>query len=164
MGMNGKTDCVELLLKHMGENVQNGQDTGLHKAASKGHNSTVEALVNAGVSLDCRNHQNCTALHQAVSHAQHETLRLLIDLKASVNARVGKPEDVGWTALHWACFNGCNEIVGLLLDSGASLDMEDLRKQTPAALAMEKGHTSILLLLKEPGKKPGSDHEDTISL
>jgi ankyrin repeat protein len=55
--------------------------------------------------------------------AGHSTaaVRALLAAGTAVDAR----GDMGATALHWACWKGCADLVELLLEHGASLTVED---------------------------------------
>ena len=49
----------------------------------------------------------------------------------------------GWTALMMACFSNRIEVVKLLLEEGADVNMQDDSKRTALMLAVNKGHLSI---------------------
>jgi hypothetical protein len=54
----------------------------------------------------------------------------------------------GFTALHWAAYLGCCDLVRLLVDKGAHMNAKDLRGQTPlhVACAWAQGASSELLV------------------
>merc|ERR1712007_271924 len=114
---------------------------GFHIAAGRGHNETLSMLMKANTSIESQNQRGCTALHEAVSHAQHETVKFLLKMHAFVDARVRS--NAGWTGLHWAARNGCKECVELLLNSGSFTLLEDSCNRTPEDLACKFGHTDI---------------------
>lgn len=50
----------------------------------------------------------------------------------------------GWTALHWACSQNCEEMVKLLLEYRADIDARDHSGWTPLFWATIKGHEQIV--------------------
>lgn len=54
------------------------------------------------------------------------------------------PDAQGWTALHWACSQSCEEIVELLLKYHADIDARDHSGWTPLFWATIKGHEQIV--------------------
>jgi FOG: Ankyrin repeat len=69
------------------------------------------------------------------------------DLKADVNTK----GDNDWTPLHFACLNGNQELVNLLLYNEANIDAETTLKFTPLIIASQKGHEDIVQLLINSG-------------
>jgi ankyrin repeat protein len=56
----------------------------------------------------------------------------------------------GWTALHWACSQGCEEMVALLLEYHADINARDRSGWTPLFWATIKDHEQIVIrLLRE---------------
>jgi ankyrin repeat protein len=63
-------------------------------------------------------------------------------------ARVDRPDNRGWTALHYACSRGvAPEVVQLLLERGAPADARDAEGRTALALARAGGKTKLVDLL-----------------
>ncbi|KAJ9419399.1 ankyrin repeat-containing domain protein [Fusarium oxysporum] len=60
---------------------------------------------------------------------------------------LNKTDSHGWTPLHWAVSMGHNNMVGILLRSGASPDVPDLAGWTPTFWAAFKGHADIIEML-----------------
>ena len=56
-----------------------------------------------------------------------------------------------WTLLHKAAEIGDYSICSLLIDRGADVSKEDVRKQTPLFLAAQKNHADICNILIENG-------------
>jgi len=143
--------CVRRFLDYHAQNADSIEDVnaGLHKAVAKGFTEIVQMLVEAGDPMDRKNEQGFTALHIAVSHSQHVIAKKLLAMRASVDARIGKDEKLGWTSLHWASSNGCNECVDMLLKYRCALNLKDVRKRTPLDLAVSKNHTAVVSKIKE---------------
>lgn len=69
------------------------------------------------------------------------------DLKADVNYK----GENGWTPFHFACLNGNNELVNLLLYHEADIDAHTALKFTSLHIAAQKGHSEIVQLLINSG-------------
>ncbi|WP_168464185.1 ankyrin repeat domain-containing protein [Wolbachia endosymbiont of Ctenocephalides felis wCfeT] len=77
-------------------------------------------------------------------------VKKLIRKGAGVNARDNK---YGWTALHWAAFNGHTEVVVFLLGKGADVHIQNYHKETPLHLAAQMGHKDVVESLINNGAK-----------
>jgi ankyrin repeat protein len=66
----------------------------------------------------------------------------------SINVRDAR----GRSALHVAAAAGAEACVVLLIDAGASLDIEDSDKVTPLALASSCGHKNVVAQLIKAGE------------
>jgi ankyrin repeat protein len=79
-----------------------------------------------------------------------EALKLCLEWGGDVNAA----NDVGYTALHGAAFRGANEVVKLLVEKGAKMDVKNQEGRLPVSMA-EGMHIG-----------PGGwvEHEDTAAL
>ena len=64
---------------------------------------------------------------------------------------IDETDDDGWTALHHSCWNGKNQVVLYLLETGAKIDAKKNYGQTPLHLASYKGHEETVKLLLERG-------------
>ncbi|KAK3602636.1 hypothetical protein CHS0354_034226 [Potamilus streckersoni] len=83
---------------------------------------------------------------------EYETLEKMIvffkEHPAFISSRESK---TGNTALHWACRLGHFEIVRLLLENGANIDLKNNFKSTPISLAIEGLHRRLCQYLIEWG-------------
>jgi ankyrin repeat protein len=92
----------------------------------------------------------------ASAHLGHvAVVRALIAAKAPLD----HVNNLGWTALIEAIVLGDGgtrhtEIVGALIDAGASLDLADSRGETPLALARGRGYADIAGVLERAGARP----------
>ncbi len=118
----------------------------LHLAAGFGGAPATALLLEHGahVHLISRNPMRNQALHACLGLSQDlATARLLIAQGADVNfAQAG-----GYTPLHQAAAAGANELVVILLDSGADPDKLCDQGKTPAAYAIERNHEETAALL-----------------
>jgi ankyrin repeat protein len=120
----------------------------LHLSAFFGRIETIRILLDRGADVDAvsTNPMQNTPLHAALAGAENlEVVACLIQHSADVNAAGSH----GVTPLHLAASRGNIESIGLLLDAGAvSVPMEN--GQTPADIAVERGHEGKVIFLLRP--------------
>lgn len=111
----------------------------------RGDRKVVELFLEAGMSADAINSEGKSALVIAVREAERDIVELLLGEKANPNGRDRREEEEGWTdvknlgnspleAAHWSYTNASEsnemmrtryvEIIKLLLDEGANVDIE----------------------------------------
>jgi ankyrin repeat protein len=76
--------------------------------------------------------------------AAYWNLNLTAESLLKDKANPAMPDAQGWTALHWACSQGCEEMVELLLESHADTDARDHSGWTPLFWATIKGHKQVV--------------------
>ena len=91
-----------------------------------------------------------TGLIDAVKRGDVAAVRALVQRKADVN----QPGGDGMTPLHWATFDGNNEIASVLIKAGAKLNARSSRGLTPLLLAADNSDGSLIRLLLEAGADP----------
>jgi len=96
-----------------------------HKRSPSLALTLLEAGAKPGTGHDA---QGRTTIHFAVLHDSIPLLDMLIRHKADVNARTQMEFQ---TPLHYAAWNGYDNIIRRLLDGGASPDMSDVTDATP---------------------------------
>lgn len=149
---NGNGRIAEMLLAAGAD--PGGQDlTGkaaMIYAAGKGYGDILDMLLDAGVAVDARYGNNLTALMWAAGHTNdvpategEAAVRQLIEHGADVSLT----DDRGWTALMIAAERGHEEIVSLLLATGADPTTRGLKGKTAAELA---GNAAVRALLEAP--------------
>lgn len=149
--------------------------TALMKAAEKGHKEIVQLLIEANADLNIVNYLRLTALMLASDHGRKDITQLLLDAKADVNpgdrfgttalmnamnckditkllldadAKVNTINGDGDTALTLAANFGNKDVVRLLLQAGADLDMCD-----PTKNQSDINHEINNLLKNEPKRR-----------
>ncbi|XP_033871573.1 ankyrin repeat and SOCS box protein 5 isoform X3 [Acipenser ruthenus] len=141
----GSATCVEILLEH-GANPESDacQPSPIHEASSKGRSECVAALISWGADVDKNIPHLGTPLYVAcVSQQLHCTQKLL---DGGANVQKGKfPE----TPLHAAAQQNSPEIVKLLLDFGADINVKNLDLKRPVEAATPSSLVEKFLLLHE---------------
>ena len=108
--------------------------TALMRAAEDALPEGVHMLLEAGASVNARDHSKATAMHLGAEggmEEHRELVRALIGRGADLEAA----DQFGWTPLHAAASRGHAEMVSLLLDAGASAAASDEDGKTPLAWA-----------------------------
>lgn len=145
-----RTMTDHLLSGNADVTLQNCYGTALHCTAEAGKAACIPQLIAAGLSVDFRDQYGRTSLHCATISGQIETMRVLLELGADVNAQCDSDGyDSGCTPLRYAVL--CEyalEVVKLLLENGAKLNPSMVPIVTPihdaAALNLQD---SLKLLL-----------------
>ena len=105
-------------------------DKRLEHAVKHGKNQTVRASLTAGANPNTRDEDGDAVLATAAFHRKHDIARMLLAAGADVNHRGSRG---GWTALGFAAIEGDAEMVELLLDGGADVNIGG-PVQTPSRL------------------------------
>jgi ankyrin repeat protein len=158
-------DISNLLFdKHADVNLRNANgETALIVAAYSSATNvdhTIEVLLDRGADVDAQDDQGHTALMEAArNHVRDRTgvVRALLEHNASPS----KTDVAGLTALHHAArFCPNPQIAMLLLDSGADINVRDLRKRTALMYAARSLNIRVIRLLLERGASVNELDED----
>ncbi|KAG5672519.1 hypothetical protein PVAND_002642 [Polypedilum vanderplanki] len=137
----GHTNIVKLLIRY-GANVNSTTKTNstpLRAACFDGHLEIVKYLVAHGADIEIANRHGHTCLMIACYKGHYAITKFLLGLKANVNRKSVK----GNSALHDCAESGSLEILQLLLEHGAVMDV-DSYGMTPLLAASVTGHVAIV--------------------
>jgi ankyrin repeat protein len=150
MGTNDSNSDQPASLRSALDSRQRNLGISLHDAASKGLTQTARWRLTEGAAINAPDNQGSTALHLAIKEGHVETVELLLDSGADVEALIGplslKPIHLaamtlnpammdtllkyrpylesrsnGLTALYYAVCAGDDEVAKLLLEAGADV-------------------------------------------
>jgi hypothetical protein len=130
------------------------QSTPLHAIASGKDVEMVQVLLDCGVDVNSLDTFGSTPLDFASSTGLQSSfnepgiVRSLLDHGAIPNVRAEGRTD-GLTTLHRAILKGRIEMVRLLVEHGANVEMKDQRGRTPLDLALAEQRDDIINLLLE---------------
>jgi ankyrin repeat protein len=117
-------------------------------ALSADHEGLLAALPH--IDINWADDTGMTVLHAAAFKGDAESVRLLINRGASVNAKDG----IQCTPLHLAATAGNIDAVRELLESGAATNVVDQSQRTPLYMAASLGHADAVELLLKYGADP----------
>lgn len=120
--------------------------TALHMAAYNGHTEIVRLLIDHDAEIDPRDHQGMTPLLHACTGPFPETVTLLINAGADINARESSE---GFTPLMMAAGLGQAPTVKLLLEHEADKSLRDVDGDQAIDHARNSNHGDIVALLSK---------------
>ena len=123
----------------------------LHHACLEGDESIVKGLIADGCNVNSVGAGGCTPLMAAARYG-HEKVALVF-LRVGANLDVHVKDNVGKTALHWACDKGLAELVRALIDRGSRVNEQDRYTCTPVMLAVQSGSMAIVMHLLRAGAR-----------
>ncbi|CAA3023844.1 inhibitor of Bruton tyrosine kinase-like isoform X1, partial [Olea europaea subsp. europaea] len=128
--------CQKQNMHTLGRCVSSGKD--LWVAVQEGSVSDVDSILalmkKNGGNINARNSFGLTPLHIATWRNHVPIVRRLLVAGADPNAKDGES---GWSSLHRAIHFGHLAVACVLLQSGASVTLEDLKSRTPIDLLSE---------------------------
>ncbi|KAH0490035.1 hypothetical protein TgHK011_001520 [Trichoderma gracile] len=150
---SGFLDMVKLLLERdptCASIPDDDGETAIWIAADQGHLEVVRLLVkchDVDINAPATEYMR-TPIHQAVDNGHADIVKLLLD----VNAEHDQPDDDNVTPLWIAAAQGDDEIVQILIEKGANLEIAsiDLNRR-PIHLAALNGHVEVVERLLEAG-------------
>jgi ankyrin repeat protein len=141
------------------------KSTVLHAAAMGNDTEAVRLLVDAGADVNAVDAAGATPLIHAAANRNLAAVRLLIARGANVNARMSDgsfqkvkngPIALGhFTPLSSAAAFASPELIRMLLDAGARVNVADVRGMTPLMLAVstDRQNTEVVRLLLAKGSE-----------
>lgn len=149
---NRQTEMAKLLVEHgadVNQQAENKDSPFLYAGAS-GQTELVALFLNNGARFDIFNRYNGSALIPACERGHVETVRLLANTKGYPVDHINR---LGWTALMEAIVLGdgsekYQQIVRILKNAGAKMDIPDHDGITPLQHARAKGFKAIVDIIK----------------
>lgn len=142
----------------LGPNVQGGEQTALHMAASAGHAQTVELLIACGATPDEPDALGHTPLHAASRYGYGDVVDVLLAHGCDINARTvqksasGWPDrESGWTPLRYAAALDDMEMVEALFAHAAAANIDIVDLYGPLYQAVRYGHMAMIERLLSAG-------------
>ncbi len=149
---NSNIEIAKLLLKHDADVNQqaDNQDSPFLYAGASGQTELVQLFLDHGARFDVFNRYNGSSLIPACERGHVETVRLLANTK---NYPVDHVNRLGWTGLMEAIVLGngskkYQQIVQILKDAGAKMDIPDSDGVTPLQHAQQRGYKEIVAIIK----------------
>ncbi|MBT0823748.1 ankyrin repeat domain-containing protein [Campylobacter lari] len=117
--------------------------------ARKNDLQNLKIMIEAGLSVNLKNHKGDSLLMLASYHNAYECAKFLLEN----NARVDEKNDRGQTPLAGVCFKGYLPMCKLLVEHGANIDENNGLGMTPFTFALMFGHRDIVEFLTKHSKK-----------
>ena len=153
-------DTVIHTLLHRGADINAQSRSGryaLQEAIRGKHTSTAKLLLDSGADTGLRDNEGWTALHQCADQGVSEVMKMLIEMKAPLDA-ITTDHNV-WNCMKFkratplliAIEHNNTECVQLLVDAGANLRAVNAANDQPIHVAARNGNVEILKLLLDAG-------------
>lgn len=155
---NSTPEAVTFLLEHGADPAaaDTSGTTPLHIAGFRGDSDIISKLVSAGADVNAASNNGRTPLLNAVQHDSIGAVFTLLNLGAKTDPGMGQNSRScsysGGSPLHQAVKNSNPEIIQLLLEKGADLNVQDQdHGWTPLHTAAIHGNAEVCRLLLEQG-------------
>ncbi|XP_069036016.1 ankyrin repeat and SOCS box protein 3 isoform X3 [Lepisosteus oculatus] len=132
-------------------------ETALHLAARRGHCVIVGRLLEAGAEANQVTNEETTPLFLAVQNGHTDVVKLLVSRGADVN---GSQSLCGWNSLHQSAFQGFSEVMKILLEKDADIEIRDDFGITPLFIAAQYGQHECLKSLADCGANVNCQAKD----
>jgi len=142
-----QTDVVRALLS-AGADVNANRTSALHVASVGGYLDIVNTLIGNGAHIDIIDNVGRTPLWFAAACEQTDIVRSLVSAGADLNCI---QDNHGLYALCVASLNGYTDIVSVLLNNGAQVEIRDRLGRTPLSCSAFNGHTECIGLIMGRG-------------
>ncbi|VUC33388.1 unnamed protein product [Clonostachys rosea] len=152
--IGGHLHIVRLLLQSGAPvNVHGGKDyirPALAEACVHGKKEIVQLLLQHGQGVN--HHKSPPLVYASMHEGNREIVRMLLAKNAEINAFESTS---GWNALMWAASCGDLELVELLLDHGADINLQGKGLANALGIAGRQGNENIVDLLLDRGATVG---------
>jgi ankyrin repeat protein len=154
-GLMEQTEALDYLLTlpectGLMEQKDSVGNTPLYIACSYGNVEAAKLLINNGADVTAQGKDRRNILQTSCLLGHTTTVCYLLTLPEKTDL-VKHESKTGFTALRFACTKGHIEIVRLLLENSANIDVKDDIGFTSLSAASASGHTDVVKLLVENG-------------
>ncbi|KAM8945997.1 ankyrin repeat domain-containing protein 27 [Pelodytes ibericus] len=141
----GQAQCIDLLIsKGAAVNATDYHgSTPLHLACQKGYQKISLLLLHYKACRDIQDNNGNTSLHLACTYGHEDCVKALVYYDAH-SCRMDSGNEKGDTPLHIAARWGYQGIIEVLLQNGASTDVQNRRKETPLQCALNSKILSMM--------------------
>lgn len=150
--INKNIELAKVLVDYKADVNQqaDNKDSAFLYAGATGQTELIKLFLTHGAKFDVFNRYNGTALIPACERGHVSTVQLLANTR---NFPINHINRLGWTALMEAVILGdgsskYQQIVQILKDSGAQMDIPDFQGNTPLQHAQNKGFIEIINIIK----------------
>ena len=144
---SGNTNLVKIVIEAGADiNKDNNGFTPLTIATWNNWTETVLVLVELGANAEIPTASGWTSLMMAAFKGLNHIVKILVESNVDVNKTWNK---TGYGALHLAVEKNHTEVVSLLLDHNADMDIQNNDGFTPLLIAAFKGFNQIVKILLE---------------
>ena len=150
--------ALELLRECPVDDTDSCRCTALMYAATYGHVSIAEALVDREADVNAQSHDKWTPLIAAVYNGHMH----MADFLVSKGADIEFADERGWTALMHVAFNGRLDILRSLLQYGARVERQDREGRSALVYAAFRNHADTVKCLLDAGA--GAEGAATLAL
>jgi ankyrin repeat protein len=173
---NRREETAEMLLKHITSVSPDEpyQNSPLQLAMQQGYLEITIAILDKGVDLKKLISTRSSPLVDAVRQCSPEIVSLLLSKGADCDTLVDLNQEVDvdddrWAPIHWTAYNGRSEIMEILVENNADINLATSHQYTPLHLAAMKNHINILKILlsfidRMPRRKSLSAPQDTTDM
>lgn len=151
LALNNSEELIEVLIKN-GANCNYVDENGkaaLHYAIQTGNSKIVQSLLKCSSDTNVQDKDGVTPLMLTSLFNFPELTKILV--KQSDNVKVDLRDQKGRTALYFAAENGLTEIVEILINAGANVNIVAKDGRTPLLEAKQWGHSETEKLLIKHG-------------
>ncbi len=142
------TDIIQYL-HDQGEDINRVTICGsaLIEATRRGHNASVEKLLELGADVNITDCQGNTAIHTAIRSGYDDIFSLILKRNSTLDCH----DKEGTTPLYLAVMEDRLDMASLLLKSHADPNISSTQGTTPLFMAAKRGYGDIVLLLLDAG-------------